>query len=158
MSHHEHDHEPPVPGRHDDRDVNLRVIVRIAIVIALGTAAAFVLAAVIWRGLTSGERAGHRPAPPMATAWPSAPPEPRLEPMPRATLERLRAAEDARLASYGWVDKERGVVHIPVARAMDLLLARGLPARQPGAAPAPDRTTVPTEASLAGVRRPEESR
>jgi hypothetical protein len=33
------------------------------------------------------------------------------------------AAERTRLASYGWVDRERGIVHIPIERAMAMLAA-----------------------------------
>ena len=33
------------------------------------------------------------------------------------------------LNSYGWVDPKAGVVRIPIDRAMDLLLQKGLPVR-----------------------------
>ena len=33
------------------------------------------------------------------------------------------------LGSYGWVDKNAGVVRIPIDAAMKLTLERGLPAR-----------------------------
>ena len=33
------------------------------------------------------------------------------------------------LDSYGWVDKNAGVVRIPIDEAMKLTLERGLPAR-----------------------------
>jgi hypothetical protein len=46
-------------------------------------------------------------------------------------LKALRATEDAVLTTYGWVDKSKGIVHIPIDRAMDLLLQRGLPTRAP---------------------------
>ena len=36
-------------------------------------------------------------------------------------LRSLRAREDGELHSYGYVDKTRGVVRIPIERAMDLL-------------------------------------
>lgn len=52
------------------------------------------------------------------------PPAPRLEIDPTASLTRLRAEEDARLASYGWVDRPAGIVHIPIDRAMRLLAER----------------------------------
>ncbi len=32
-----------------------------------------------------------------------------------------RAAADRRLRSYGWVDKEKGVAHIPIDRAMEMV-------------------------------------
>jgi hypothetical protein len=40
-------------------------------------------------------------------------------------LRALRAAENAILEHYGWVDRDKGVVHIPIDRAMDLLAERG---------------------------------
>jgi hypothetical protein len=57
------------------------------------------------------------------------PPEPRLQTNPREDLRELRATEDELLGSYGWVDKNAGVVRIPIDAAMKLTLERGLPAR-----------------------------
>jgi hypothetical protein len=36
--------------------------------------------------------------------------------------ERQRSAQLERLGSYGWVDKQAGVVHLPIERAMDLVV------------------------------------
>ena len=58
------------------------------------------------------------------------PPEPRLEESPILDLQRMRAAEDQVLNSYAWIDKQNGIVRIPIGQAMDLLVQRGLPARQ----------------------------
>src|SRR5438552_3495509 len=44
-------------------------------------------------------------------------------------LKQLRATEDAALNTYGWVDRSKGVVHIPIQHAIDLILERGLPIR-----------------------------
>ena len=57
------------------------------------------------------------------------PPEPRLQTNPREDLRDLRAQEDAILGSYALVDKDRGVVRIPIDEAMKLIVQRGLPAR-----------------------------
>ena len=57
------------------------------------------------------------------------PPEPRLQTNPREELRELQAQEDAVLGSYGLVDKDRGVVRIPIDEAMKLIVQRGLPAR-----------------------------
>jgi hypothetical protein len=46
-------------------------------------------------------------------------------------LREMRAAEDTVLNSYGWVDKNAGIVRIPVDRAMEILVKKGLPARKP---------------------------
>jgi hypothetical protein len=56
-------------------------------------------------------------------------PEPHLQVDPPGELQSLRAAERARLSSYGWADQQRGIVHVPIERAMDMLLQRGLPVR-----------------------------
>ena len=58
------------------------------------------------------------------------PPEPRLQNNPREDLRELRAKEDELLGSWGWVDKNAGVVRIPIDDAMKLTIERGLPARQ----------------------------
>jgi hypothetical protein len=54
---------------------------------------------------------------------------PHLQLMPPEELKEFRAKEEAELNSYGWINRTAGVVRIPVNRAMDLLLQRGLPAR-----------------------------
>jgi hypothetical protein len=60
------------------------------------------------------------------------PPEPRLQTNPRQDLSDLRAREDAVLGTYGWVDKNAGIVRIPIDDAMKLTVERGLPARREG--------------------------
>lgn len=60
------------------------------------------------------------------------PPNPRLQVEPVVELRKYRDAQQNALESYGWVDKQNGVVRIPVDRAMELLLERGLPARPVG--------------------------
>jgi len=58
------------------------------------------------------------------------PPEPRLQVQPTVDLQKMRESQNEILQSYGWVDKANGTVRIPIDRAMDLLLQRGLPTRQ----------------------------
>jgi len=66
------------------------------------------------------------------------PPAPLLQHNSFQELVEFRAAEEHMLNSYGWIDRAKGQVQIPVSRAMDLILERGLPAPkgepQPGAA------------------------
>ncbi len=64
------------------------------------------------------------------------PPEPRIQSAPLVDIWQIRAHEDAVLDSYGWVDKQTGVVRIPVDRAIDILAQRGLPVRT-GTGPIP---------------------
>jgi hypothetical protein len=39
----------------------------------------------------------------------------------------MHQEEDEVLNHYGWVDPDRGVVRIPVERALDIVAQRGLP-------------------------------
>jgi hypothetical protein len=56
-----------------------------------------------------------------------APPGPRLETDAQAQLQRFRAEEEKRLNGYYWVDKQKGIVHIPIEQAMKKLAATGVP-------------------------------
>ena len=54
---------------------------------------------------------------------------PRLQVSAPQDLARFREQEEAELTTYGWIDRTSGVVRIPIARAMDLVLQQGLPVR-----------------------------
>ena len=45
-------------------------------------------------------------------------PQPRLQESEPVDLAKLRQAEDSLLNSYGWVDREKGIVRIPIDEAM----------------------------------------
>lgn len=55
------------------------------------------------------------------------PPEPRLQPSPTRDMQQMRAAEDQLLDQYAWIDPDKGIVRIPVDRAMDVLARKGFP-------------------------------
>src|SRR5262249_13253093 len=50
----------------------------------------------------------------------------------RAQRTALYAAQNQQLNGYGWEDRSNGIIHIPIDRAMDLILQRGLPTRTNG--------------------------
>ena len=52
---------------------------------------------------------------------------PRLLVNQKLDMESFRASEDALLNNYGWVDRNQGVVRIPIDRAIDLLAQQGTP-------------------------------
>jgi hypothetical protein len=41
-------------------------------------------------------------------------------------LKEFRASEEAILNNYSWIDPEKGIVRIPVSRAMELVAKEGL--------------------------------
>lgn len=61
------------------------------------------------------------------------------------TIQTLRPGEEQLLHSYGWVDQKAGFARIPIDRAIDIVAARGLPARS--ASPPEDDQTIPSYAS-----------
>jgi len=52
---------------------------------------------------------------------------PMLETNERGQFKDFLINQEDQLNSYGWVDKDAGVAHIPIQRAMDLVVQQGLP-------------------------------
>jgi len=68
-------------------------------------------------------RTGPPPNPMMEYAA-KEPPAPRLQADPLGDMQALRAREREQLEGYAWVDRQAGVVRIPIERAMELLAER----------------------------------
>jgi hypothetical protein len=118
--------------RHEESDVNVKAITRFAIGLAAVLALILALLLALFNYFNLRERRlGRGPA--RVQTGEQLPPQPRLEVSPRAALLELRAAEQKLLEGYQWIDREKGIVRIPIERAMELTARRGLPARkQPG--------------------------
>jgi hypothetical protein len=56
-------------------------------------------------------------------------PQPKLLVNEPLNLKAFREKEHETLTTYGWADKTTGAVRIPIDRAKDLLIERGLPVR-----------------------------
>ena len=54
------------------------------------------------------------------------PPLPRLQSDPRSALVQLRSREDSILTGYAWVSKDSGLVRVPIEKAMELVVERGM--------------------------------
>jgi hypothetical protein len=129
MAHEEQQVNPEV--HHEESDVNIRAILGFGAALIVVAAVVHLLIYVLFGYFTRREQV-QTPAeyPLAATQEKREPPEPRLQTDPRQDLADLRAKEDDQLTSYGWVDRNAGVVRIPIDAAMKLTLERGLPARQ----------------------------
>lgn len=57
------------------------------------------------------------------------PPPPRIQPLPGVDMQTYYQSQQNLLNTYGWADKQNGLVRLPIDRAMELLLQRGLPVR-----------------------------
>jgi hypothetical protein len=122
----------PVSARagYEVSDARVGPLVRWGVILAAVTAFSFVTVSLVSWGLTRMAERSERPPPPMMATKAEPPPEPRLQVRPQGDYERFRAREEAALHGYGWVDRERGVVKIPIERAIEILAERGLPARR----------------------------
>ena len=80
---------------------------------------------------------------------PRLPAGPRLQAIPANEIVEFRQRESAELNGYGWVDRNAGVVRIPIADAMHLAVQRGLPSRQaaPEGAASTDSALMPADSS-----------
>jgi hypothetical protein len=46
-------------------------------------------------------------------------------------LEEWRESRSARLNGYGWIDRSKGIAHVPIERAMDAVASGALPMGAP---------------------------
>jgi hypothetical protein len=79
--------------------------------------------------LSDGRPPGQGVATPSVPA-PNMSPAPDLQVASSRDYQQMRAAEEAQLHSYGWIDREAGIAAIPIQRAMEILASRGLPAQK----------------------------
>ena len=130
------DTEPSANSGYETTDVNAVTLLGwvglLAAVLVFSVVAAWALFDVF------AERAARRDpkVSPLAPTESQLPPEPRLLVKEHDDLVTVRKEEEERLDTYGWVDKERGIVRIPIARAMELVAKEGLQSRpSPSSAP-----------------------
>jgi hypothetical protein len=129
------DRPPPERSElHEHRDVRIGPLKLAAIGVVVGAVVIHLALYWLFGRFQRSEEERDRSA--VSTALPGgrpAAPEPRLQGIPgfhprnpREDLERMREEEERLLRSYG-ATTEEGVVRIPVDRAMELILERGLP-------------------------------
>lgn len=131
-------HETPGAGGYEKSDLRPKPIVIFGVILTVVTILAFGVTYGMIQFLGWWDRPRlETPASPLATR--TVPPEPRLQVDAPKELQTLRAAEEEALTSYGWVSRESGIARIPIQRAMQLVLERGLPGTKtpaPSAVPA----------------------
>lgn len=133
----------PVAERlgHEPRDISVRGVTLFAVGLVVAGVVIYLAVAGLYKAFEHQHPSASAPSrielqPHMLA------PQPQLQTNPAIDLEEFQTAEEAKLNSYGWVDKSAGVIRIPIERAMDLIAQRGLPTRGPGTQNASDKTSV----------------
>jgi hypothetical protein len=151
----------PVPGAptdmHEGSEPKLRPIIGFAVGLVALSIVAFLLMRALFVSEIDTQRSNDAPPTPLA-AERQVPPRPRLESMLGVKMsgelsggaipagpegpediepfQNTSSADFDRkaretLESYGWVDRQAGVVHVPIDRAIELVLKNGLPTVAP---------------------------
>ena len=116
---------------HELRDMRLRQVVRWLLLLT-GAVTVLVVAVTLFEWAMLGRIGPLRAVvdePPRVAA----PPEPRLERTNGEALAVLREQQNRVLNNYTWIDQAAGTVSMPIDRALELTIERGLPVRPPEA-------------------------
>jgi hypothetical protein len=147
---HEADRGQSENKAYETRDIKLRPLVVFTAGLAVVGIVTYLVIFVLLRlfgGQAAREDAQMAPSsvsrPALAPGEERLPPEPRIQAAPAADMGALRREEDAILTTYGWVDRQAGVVRIPIDVAMQQVLEEGFPVRQPDSAPPAAGTPAP---------------
>jgi hypothetical protein len=161
MAHDEyqHDHEveygPNPPGaarEHTDIDPSIGYRFGLWLAVAMAASAAIVYGSFWYFRSNEVARNAQVRQFPLTAGAVKDPPPPRLQTQPFKDIYQLREGEARQLDTYAWVDKESGIVRMPIERAMELVIERGLPAR-PGSSNDVGRITMDSSAGrTTGVR------
>lgn len=141
--------ETPPGSTYEHTDANVWVIVKFlfwlavsAVIIHVGLGVVYAL--LIEQAMETGEQR----YPLAAAQGERLPPTPRLQQFPQNELHQFREGEEDLLQRYGWMNKNAGVVHIPIEDAMRLTIERGLASgAAEGGQPSETPGLMPSDAS-----------
>ena len=112
------------PG-YETRDTDVRGVLNFLVYLSLMMVFAFLVSWGMFRYLAK-ERSALAPDSAFAEKR-QLPPSPQLQVNPREDLVQFRAEQAQSLESYAWENRASGAVRVPIERAMELLLQKGLP-------------------------------
>lgn len=115
-------------GGHEKSMVELKPILGFGIILMVVTAFSFLLVWFMLDLLQMNQTRKDVPLSVLANPDPI-PPAPRLQVSSGQDLKMTRRTEEVVLKSYRWVNKEAGIVGIPVEQAINILAEKGLPTR-----------------------------
>ncbi|HXA79364.1 MAG TPA: hypothetical protein VNV41_19690 [Candidatus Acidoferrales bacterium] len=149
-----HSSKPEVPvdanAGYEKRDANAKGLLLFAFWMAVVLAVTLVGMRLAFDAFKKSEPLGATASPMVKSTDRMLPPSPRLQVQPHLELWDYCAAQQKEVNTYAWVDRPSGVVRIPIDRAMELVLERGLPTRPAGDRAAASSSTAVTTPTVAG--------
>lgn len=155
---------------HESSDVPVRGLMWFIVIFVVFSILTWAVVLFLYKGFVNMERKRMDPPQTAVTRPKSADVpqnQPLLQPFPRTDdkgqaipphadtpvvdMAKMRANEEKVLSSYGWVDKQKGVVHIPIEEAKARFAAQALVQAQTGTV---ETTTAPTPATPAPAATP----
>ncbi len=122
-------HETANARGHESVDLKVRPIALFALVLLLLCLATMVVAkAFLFAHVPEQSRAPAQ----LPLAAPQVAPAPRLQDQPRQDMLEFRQREHRVTTEYALIDRERGIVRVPLDVALERVLERGLPTRASG--------------------------
>jgi hypothetical protein len=122
---------------HEISEVQPKPILAFLVLIAVFSALAFGVIVVYFKFLASeAARNSPRPSPLLQAGAARQAPEPRLQVDAWGDWANYKADQERQLGHYSWANKDSATVRMPIERAMELVLQRGLPHRE-GTMPPP---------------------
>ena len=129
MSAHPHGSLENPDTAHEHSDINVRAIIWFVVVLAVIVLAVDVAMYGLFKLLDHMEVKNAPVVSPLALPADQPLGPPGLQTTPWTDLKHFRAEQLAHLHGYGWVDEPGGVARIPIDKAKELLLKKGLPVR-----------------------------
>jgi hypothetical protein len=116
---------------YEKTDASPRSLVHFALTMAAILVATCLALIWLFKHFQKTQNPGSVVAAPFAAERPL-PSPPRIQANPGADMQSYSESQQNLLNTYGWIDRQNGVVRMPIDRAMELLLERGLPTRSAG--------------------------
>ena len=113
--------------RHESRDVNAKALA--IIMLSMITVSVLILFAIrgVYKLNEEYDSNNSRQSVYWSPVDASSPRSPHLEIDLAASLQESRQSQQKRLTTYGWIDKPAGFVHVPIDKAIQQILKKGLP-------------------------------
>lgn len=136
---------------HEESDISIRALLIFAVGLIVSAVVIHIGLWLLFRYYYAREDRAEPVPTPLAKERPALPREPRLQVDPISDLRNIRSDERRALENYGWIDEKSGTVRLPIDRAIDITLQKGLPARTPATV----ETSVEMPADASSGRRVE---